>query len=211
MCTIYGCTPSGPCDLEGFISLNTFAVEEAKYEVVKEDGRFEIRDYEPYILAEIVISNTLKQAGNDAFRPLFRYISGANTKKSEIAMTAPVSQEKASQKIPMTAPVSQEQAEEGWAVSFMMPANTTLATLPKPDNDKIKLRTVAARRMASVRYSGTWSEKRYNKFLKKLEVWIKENELEVTGQPVWARYNPPFKPWFLRRNEILVPIKKPIK
>lgn len=192
------------------MSFNAFAVEEAKYEVVEEDGVFEIRDYESHILAEIVISNSMEQAGNDAFRPLFKYISGANKMATRIEMTAPVSQEKVSKKIPMTAPVSQEKSDQGWVVSFMMPATNTLETLPRPDNDKIKLRVVPARRMASVRYSGTWKEKRYNKFLKKLQAWIKEKELEVTGEPIWARYNPPFQLWFLRRNEILIPINKKI-
>lgn len=190
------------------LTANSKAIEEAEYEVIKKDGSFEIREYKSCILAEILIKASQKDAGNKAFRPLFKYISGENTAQSKIEMTAPVSQEKASEKIAMTAPVSQEKTEEGWAVSFMMPAKYTMETLPKPENENIKLRSVPARRVAAVRYSGTWSEKRFLKHKAKLEEWMKKSNLAPNGKSVWARYNPPFTPWFLRRNEILIPIGK---
>ena len=99
------------------------AIEEAPYTVVKTSGIFEIRDYEPHILAETLIDGTLEDAGNKAFRRLFNYISGANRSRSSIAMTAPVSQEPSGEKISMTAPVSQQALAGKWAVSFMMPAS----------------------------------------------------------------------------------------
>jgi effector-binding domain-containing protein len=142
-----------------------------------------------------------------AFRPLFRYISGENRSRSKVAMTAPMSQEKAGEKIRMTAPVNQQSSRDKWAVSFTMPASYTLETLPVPDDPKIILRQVPARRMAAVRYSGFWSEKIYRQNRSELETWIREQGLTITGDPVWARYNPPFTPWFLRRNEILIPVK----
>lgn len=182
------------------------AIEEAPFTVVKASGIFEVRDYEPHILAETLVDGSLEDAGNIAFRRLFNYISGANHSRSSIAMTAPVSQESSGEKIAMTAPVSQQPSEGLWAVSFMMPAGYTLATLPVPDDTSITLRQVPARRMAAVRYSGTWSEKNYRDYKERLENWIKENGFEMSGEPVWARYNPPFTLWFLRRNEILIPI-----
>ena len=182
------------------------AIEEAPYTVIKASGIFELRDYEPHILAETLIDGTLEDAGNKAFRRLFNYISGANRSRSSIAMTAPVSQESTGEKISMTAPVGQQRSSDKWAVSFTMPASYTMATLPVPDDSSITLRQVPARRMAAVRYSGTWSEKNYLNYKEKLERWIRENGFEITGEPVWARYNPPFTPWFLRRNEILIPV-----
>lgn len=185
---------------------STMGIEEAGYRVVRSDGIFELRDYAPHILAETVVDGTLEDAGNQAFRRLFRYISGENRSRGEIAMTAPVSQEAAGEKIPMTAPVGQQAAGGKWAVSFMMPASYTLATLPLPDDPAITLRAVPARRMAAVRYSGTWSESNYLQNKGALEEWIRSNSFITVGEPVWARYNPPFTPWFLRRNEILVPV-----
>lgn len=182
------------------------AIEEAPFTVVQISGIFEVRDYEPHILAETLVDGSLEEAGNIAFRRLFKYISGANHSRSSIAMTAPVSQESSGEKIAMTAPVSQQPSAGQWSVSFMMPANYTLATLPTPDDTSITLRQVPARRMAAVRYSGTWSEKNYLDYKERLENWIKENGFEISGETVWARYNPPFTLWFLRRNEILIPI-----
>ena len=185
---------------------NVMAIEEVAYIVVKKDDKFEIRDYEPHILAEIIVEGDLEQAGKKAFNRLFGYISGDNLSRDKIEMTAPVSQERRGEKIKMTAPVSLQPAGERWAVSFMMPASYTLETLPEPDDPKISLRQVPAYRMAAVRYSGFWSEKRYLRYKKMLEEWTQDKGLTIVGDPVWARYNPPFTPWFLRRNEILIPV-----
>jgi len=182
------------------------ATEEAKYTVIKKEDRFEIRDYEPHVLAEIIVEGDIEEAGNKAFNKLFRYISGDNRSRDKFDMTAPVTQEPRRQKIKMTAPVSLQPAQGQWAVSFMMPASYTLETLPEPEDPNITLRQVPARRMASVRYSGFWSEKRYLKYKSKLVSWIRERGLSIVGEAIWARYNPPFTPWFLRRNEILIPI-----
>ena len=106
----------------------------------------------------------------------------------------------------MTAPVSQQRMHGKWAVSFMMPPTYTLETLPVPDDPGITLRQVTAQRVAAVRYSGLWSEDKYMLNRQKLELWIRKNGFTVVGEPVWARYNPPFTLWFMRRNEILIPV-----
>lgn len=195
--------------------------EEAVYTVEKTDGDFEVRHYAPQVVAETVVDGTLEEAGNKAFRPLFNYISGANRSQGKIAMTAPVGQRVEGQKIAMTAPVTQQREGEKiamtapvgqvalsnqWAVTFMMPTNFTMETLPAPTDEKVRLRAIPARRMAAVRYSGTWSQKRYERNLARLREWMKAQGVVAAGDPIWARYNPPFMPWFLRRNEILVPI-----
>jgi hypothetical protein len=187
-------------------AMDAMAIEAAKYEVVKKDNKFEIRDYAPHILAETVVEGDVKDAGNNAFKRLFRYISGDNRSRDKVAMTAPVSQQPMREKIKMTAPVGQRRVQEKWAVSFMMPASYTLETLPEPEDPNITLRQVPARRMAAVRYTGFWSEKSYLRYKLELESWIYERGLNIVGDPIWARYNPPFTPWFLRRNEILIPV-----
>ncbi len=182
------------------------ATEEAPYTVIKNDDIFELREYAPQILAEIIVDGDLEGAGNKAFRPLFRYISGDNKSRGKITMTAPVSQERKGEKISMTAPVSQQSVQGKWAVSFTMPTSYTMETLPTPDDSNIMLRQVPTRRMAAVRYSGFWSEEKYLLNKEKLAKWIKDNHFTVVGEPVWARYNAPFTPWFMRRNEILIPV-----
>ena len=183
------------------------AVEEAEYRVVLNDGSFELRDYAPSIVAETVVEADFEDAGNRAFRLLFRYIDGNNVAQKEIAMTAPVSQGQASEKIAMTSPVGQQAADGGWVVSFMMPTSYTMETIPQPSDPAVRLRAVPAYRAASIRYSGFWSEARYREHLQELMAWIEQQGLQPAGAPVWARYDPPFKPWFMRRNEILVPVR----
>ena len=189
-----------------FVSATVMAVEEADYVVTMADGRFEIRDYAPQVVAEVVVPGNREGAGSDAFDPLFDYISGGNRAQQKIAMTAPVSQQAAGEEIAMTAPVAQQRSGTDWAVSFMMPAGRTLENLPVPSNPAVKLRAIPGRRVAAVRYSGTWSEERYERFRAELEAWLDEHQLTAAGQAIWARYNPPFMPWFLRRNEILIPL-----
>ncbi len=184
---------------------NSMAIEEAAYTVVKSEDPFEIRDYEPYLLAETLVDGDFEKAGSSAFKRLFRYISGDNQSQTKIAMTAPVSQEPG-EKIAMTAPVGQQKSGDQWVVSFMMPAAYRMETLPIPDDPQVRLREVPARRIAAVRYSGFWSEKNYQKNKAKLDAWIQKEGLSVNGESIWARYNAPFMPWFMRRNEILVPV-----
>ena len=186
--------------------IDAVAIEEATYKVVKKDNKFEIRDYAPHILAETIVEGDFEEAGNKAFNVLFGYISGDNRSREKLAMTAPVSQEPKGEKIKMTVPVGQRRVQESWAVSFMMPASYTLETLPEPEDPKVTLRQVSARRMAAVRYSGFWSEKNYLRYKLALESWIHEKGLTIVGDPIWARYNSPFTPWFLRRNEVLIPV-----
>jgi effector-binding domain-containing protein len=180
--------------------------EEALYTVERADGDFQVRQYPPQVVAETVVDGNLEEAGNSAFRPLFAYISGANQRQGKIPMTAPVTQQREGEKIAMTAPVGQEAVGGRWAVTFTMPANSTLETLPVPTDDKVRLRAIPARRMAAVRYSGTWSRQGYELHLAQLREWLRSAGLAAAGEPVWARYNAPFTPWFLRRNEVLVPL-----
>lgn len=182
------------------------ATEEAKYDVVRQDGDFELRDYAPQVVAEVVVSGSFSSAGNSAFRPLFNYISGDNTVQASIAMTAPVSQTTQSQDIAMTSPVGQRASGDDWVISFMMPAEYTMETIPRPTNPAVKLREIPAHRMAAIRYSGRWTEKRCQSNLEALRTWAETKGLGVRGEPVFARYNGPFTPWFLRRNEILLPV-----
>ena len=192
--------------LMALMTENVMGVEEAEYTVVKQQDKLEVRDYEPSIVAEVIVNDDFEDASNKAFRKLFNYISGDNTGRNKIAMTAPVSQKAEPEKIAMTSPVGQRKAEQGWAVSFMMPASYTMDTIPVPDDPSVVLREVPAHSAAAIRYSGTWSEKSYKKHLAKLLEWMESEDLEAVGEPVWARYNSPFTPWFMRRNEILIPI-----
>jgi effector-binding domain-containing protein len=182
-------------------------IEKAKYTVVAKQGALEIRDYAPQIVAETLVEAAFDEAGNIAFRRLFGYISGKNRTKASIAMTAPVEQQKRSEKIAMTAPVEQVQRGGQYVVSFVMPGKYTMETLPEPVDPAVSLREIPARKMAAIRYSGTWSQKRYEQKREMLRQFIAERGLSVAGEDSFARYNSPFQLWFLRRNEVLIPVE----
>lgn len=185
----------------------TVGIEKPKYKVIAKEGPLEIRQYPPQIVAETVVQADFAKSGNIAFRRLFKYISGRNRTKQSIAMTAPVNQKAASQKIAMTAPVTQQKSQDNYAVSFLMPAQYTLETLPEPLDPNVVLKKIPPRTLAAIRYSGTWSQKRYENHKEKLLDFIRKKEQKITGEPIFARYDPPFQLWFLRRNEVLIPVE----
>lgn len=182
------------------------AIEKAKYSVVDREGNFELRQYEPYIVAETIVEGDFDEVGNEGFRRLFDYIAGKNRKKQSISMTAPVSQEAESEKISMTAPVNQVRVGEKYRITFLMPDKYTMETLPEPLDTRVKLKEVPCQRIAAFRYSGTWSKERYEEKRARLKALMRQKGLEPAGEPIFARYNPPFMPWFLRRNEVLIPV-----
>jgi hypothetical protein len=182
-------------------------IERLQYSVLEKEGRFELRLYQPCIVAETVVESDFGDAGNTAFRKLYKYISGENRKKEAIPMTAPVNQESRSEKIAMTAPVGQQRSGDKWVVSFLMPSKYTMQTLPEPLDPAVAPREIPARKMASVRYSGTWSQKRYEEYRSRLCQFIENRKWKVAGEPVFARYDPPFQLPFFRRNEVLIPVE----
>lgn len=185
-------------------------IEQTKYTIFLTENKFEIRDYESYILAETIVEGEFDDAGERAFNRLYWFISGDNLPCEEKSRAMPISLRSKSEKIKMTSPVVLQSGNGHWTVSFMMPASYNLDNLPQPADYGITVRQVPPRRMATVRYSSFWSLKSYLKNRLTLESWIKKVGLTTSGDPVWARYSEPFTPWFLRRNEVMIPIIQPI-
>ena len=189
------------------ITGDAMAIERAKYTVVEREDNFELRQYEPHLVAETIVEGDFDEVGNEGFRRLFDYISGKNRKQQSISMTAPVSQEADSEKISMTAPVNQVRVGGKYRITFLMPAKYTMETLPEPLDTRVELKEVPGQLIAALRYSGTWSRDRYEKKRVRLQALMRQKGLETAGEPIFARYNPPFMPWFLRRNEVLIPVE----
>lgn len=177
------------------------------YTVEKAQDAFEIRAYPALLVAEVETTGKRDEAINSGFRALADFIFGNNSVKKNVDMTTPVIQQ--STKIAMTAPVTQSSKDDSksvWHTRFMMPHNYTLDTLPKPNNDKIRIFETAAVRYATIRFSGFTTQNRIKDHEEKLVAWIKKNNLKSQGAPVYAFYNPPFTIPFLRRNEIWIEI-----
>jgi SOUL heme-binding protein len=184
------------------LPMTSHATEEPDYKVVQQFEDFEVREYAAYTVAEVVIAAVAAEAGNTAFPILAGYIFGKNKGERKFAMTAPVTQTAEPIKMEMTAPVTQTASAGGFVVQFVLPKGVTPATAPEPLDSRVKLREVAPSRVAVIRYSGFWSDANYNKHLEKLQSALRTANLAWVGEPVYSRYNAPFTPWFMRRNEI---------
>jgi hypothetical protein len=192
-------------------SSSAMAIEEPSFRVLERDGAFELREYAPHVVAETRVSAEFEAAGNAAFQRLFRYISGSNVAQQKIAMTAPVTQSRSEargEKIAMTAPVTQVAAGDAFRVAFTLPASYTLEAAPTPLDKTIEIRAVPAQFVASWRYSGRWTESNYREHEARLRERIEKRGLTIAGEPILARYNPPFMPSFLRRNEVLIAVTR---
>jgi len=201
----------------------TVPTEKPSYQVAQRFEDFELRDYAPYVVAETDVSGTRESAGNDGFRVLAGYIFGKNKGSRKLAMTAPVAQAEGTKlamtapvvqsegtKLAMTAPVAQSAGADGrtWTIQFMMPSQYALADLPEPLDPRVRFRVVPPRRVAARSYSGGWSTARYEEELARLQAGLAREGLVAAGEPAWARFDPPFKPWFLRTNEIWVELAR---
>ena len=188
-----------------FLSILTpaaMAIEEPSYEVVQQLDGAEVRRYAPYIVAEVLVAGTAERAGSEAFPILAGYIFGRNKGARKFDMTAPLTQAAVPVELEMTAPITQAPAPGGHVVQFVLPKGVTLASAPEPIDPRVQLREVPGGRVAAIRYSGFWSHANFEEHLGKLQAALCAAQLRWTGEPILARYNPPFTPWFLRRNEV---------
>ena len=207
--------------------------EKLPYEVVGHlGGGVELRRYPEHAVVEVTTRGSLTSAGNIAFAPLFAYISGDNRSRTKVAMTAPVVQERArrqrGERVAMTAPVVQEeleqeetersageavesaeQQERTFTVAFVLPLGLTAQTAPEPADERVTLRAVPPTLTAAIRYSGRWSGTAFEEHRDRLLEAVGRAGLEPLGVRRWLRYDPPFKPWFLRRNEVVVDLAEP--
>ena len=193
--------------------LFSHATEEPDYEVVKSFNGVELRLYAPYVVAEVVLDASAETVGKQAFPILAGYIFGKNKGEKKFAMTAPVTQTAAPvrldrmDRMEMTAPVTQGAVAGGMRVQFVLPKGVTLATAPEPIDPRVHLREMAACTWAVIRYSGSWSQSNYREHLAELKASLETAGVVTQGEPVLARYNAPFTPWFMRRNEIWLALR----
>jgi hypothetical protein len=197
----YGAAPLLTFALTTF-SMPSRAIEEPEFQVVRELEDIEVRQYAAYTVAQVIVTGPAGEAGNQAFPILAGYIFGKNKGERKFAMTAPVTQAAVPIKLEMTAPVTQTAIASGFLVQFVLPKGVTVASAPEPLDSRVQLREVSPSLVAVIRYSGFWSESNYNEHLAKLQAALRAGGLAWTGEPVYSRYNAPFTPWFMRRNEI---------
>ncbi|MEW1952249.1 heme-binding protein [Terrabacter sp. NPDC080008] len=178
-------------------------VEKLTFEVVRSYPEFELRRYAPHVVAEVVVPAPFEDAGNVAFRTLLGYISGQNRSATKVAMTAPVLQQP-SERIAMSAPVEQRETREGeYAVAFVLPSALTLESAPVPTSPDVQLAQHPGVLAAARRYRGGWAREAFERHCAELDRAMRAAGLTPVGEVRWARFDPPFVPGFLRRNEVV--------
>ena len=182
-------------------------VEKPDYKVIQSEQNIEIRQYEPMIIAEVEVEGKREDAIRNGFRLLADYIFGNNTVQQVISMTAPV-QQKENQKIAMTAPVQQQSTGKSWRMSFVMPSKYSMDSLPKPNNDRVRLKEILTTKFVVVDFSGTNSNENIAEHEKQLLNYIEANKLKITGSPKYAFYNAPWTLPFMRHNEVMIEINQ---
>jgi hypothetical protein len=183
--------------------------EQQPYEVLVSHEEFELRRYPEHVVAEVTVVGSFEGVGNKAFMSLAGYINGRNHAGDKVAMTAPVIQRRGEQLIELEELQQVEVGPGEYVVSFVMPGEHTEASLSQPADERVRLRTVPEEHAAAVRYSGRWSRSAYQKRATELLRALADAGIEVTGPLRFARYDPPWTPWFLRRNEVVVPVARP--
>ena len=185
--------------------------EEASYQLLREQGQFDIRRYEPLLVATTRVDSDFDEAGEQAFRRLFSYISGDNRDSQEIAMTIPViASERPANEIEGFAITQQPDPEtdnRGWRFMFVLPAGFTLQNAPEPADERVRLEQLPARKVAVLQYSGSWDIGQFDDHADRLLQWLRELNLQADSAPRLAAYDPPLALPFLRRNEIMIDIK----
>lgn len=164
--------------------------ETQPYTVVRSIEGIELRDYPEHVLVEVDAAGDFFTAGNRGFRPLLQYISGENSNRQSIAMTAPV--------------IQAPRSDVDHVVSFVLPAEMDPAAVPNPGDARVRTRVVPAGRVAALRFSGGSNEERYSDRATELLSAVNRAGLVPAGEVFFARYDPPWKPGFLKRNEALV-------
>lgn len=186
-------------------------VATAPYTLLKADDtvKIEIRHYDSMVL---VSTSMAGKKGNSAFRKLFNYIGGDNEGATEISMTTPVIMddkkiETKGTKISMTAPVFMDESADAALMSFVMPADFTLETTPKPINPDVLISELKDYKVAAIQFSGTLSASNVEKHTTVLTNWITANGYTAISGPLKAGYNSPFTLPMMRRNEVLIEVE----
>lgn len=207
-------TPAGAIDTCPGATVSGLAygrevTEQQRYDVVCEHPSFELRRYPEHVVAEVEVDGTFESAGNKAFRPLVSYIGGRNDTGTGLAMTAPVVQRRDE---PLPHDVETETTGIGkgrYIVAFVLPRDVTGHTVPTPSDEQVHVRVVPEEYAVVSRFSGRWTASSYRRKVVALEAESADAGYVAAGPARFARFDPPWTPWFMRRNEVAIPVEAP--
>lgn len=182
------------------------STETPAYTVIDEIGPVTIRHYDARLAADTVVDEGVEDARNTGFKRLAGYIFGDNTADTHIAMTAPVAQ--SSRRLEKTGPTDVQAEDSGWRIRFFLPSHLSLASAPRPTDDRITLREVPATNYAVLKFTGSRDEDAVDAHIATLRQTIEPSAWQANAAPVAWFYDPPWTLPFLRRNEVAIPVRR---
>lgn len=191
-----------------FLASALLNLDEPTYTLVERGDGFELRRYDPFMVAETEVEGAFTASGTPAFRVLLDYIKGNNQGGRNLPMMAPVNQQ-AADAAAAGNPADATGGSGRWRYQFVLPKEYLPSMLPPPVDEQVRLRRLPERLLAVLRYRGDWSEARYREHEAALLAALDQARLQPIGEPIFARYNAPFIPGFLRRNEVMVKVRDP--
>lgn len=192
------------------------SVASPNYTVFGQKDGYEVRLYDSFITAEVSVKGSYNETLNQGFRILANYIFGNNTKQEEFAMTVPVLEKMAmiapvmvqdGEVLDMTAPVLERGDDTIRTISFVLPLEYTLETLPHPNNSDITIVQQEAQKIAALKFSWFRNAKRVARKKKELQAMLSRDAITVRGVPAYAGYNAPLSAPWLNRHEIMMEIE----
>ena len=180
--------------------------DEPAFETIASEPPFEIRDYGEMLLAEVETETSFDDASNEAFRVLFKYISGANLADTKIEMTAPVFMD--SSELTSSTRILTTKAQNAWKMAFVLPDEYRFKDVPEPEDSRVKIKRVRSSKVATIRFSGSWDLEKLQRKTEDLQNWISKIGYESVSEPRAAGFDPPWTIPFLKRNEIHIDVRK---
>jgi len=169
--------------------------ERQKFSVIQNFGAFELRSYEPCVLAQVSMPVDYQSATTGAFRYLFNYISKGNASATPIAMTAPV----------IASTLGNINSEQ-WQISFVMPTGSAIGALPLPNDSTVVLKELSEEKCVALSFKGRASSELCERKESELRNLAKEAGLRLSTETRICRFDPPFKPGFMMYNEVVIPL-----
>lgn len=167
--------------------LKRLFIDEPTYRVERRIGEAEVRAYEPFVMVKTVVDDAdVIAAKQAAFDRLDRYLDPRDIK--------------------MIAPFQLAREGNGHSMTFVMPSGRSVASLPRPEDARIRVMETPARRIAALPYRGNYDREAVAERGRELLRLVADAGLTTKGHPIFAGFDPPHTVSFLRRNEIWIEI-----
>lgn len=177
---------------QSFMAISTSKIEKQKYRVVKKEAEFELRFYPPATFATIKsTAKNYRELSGSGFRKIAGYIFGNNASSAKIAMTSPVHMD-----------INETES----SMSFVMPSEYDIKSLPRPNDSKVEIHESPSEYAAAIEFGGFANDATISKYAEQLRRSLEAKGIKPIGHYRYLGYNPPYQ-LIGRKNEVIVAVE----